>query len=456
MQNLTEYIIAAYRNIEDFLVTETDKQFVRVGRVLSNKEYLKGNHKILEREDSKWKGEVFYTTKLVLQEAKTIMNFHDTYLLGKNVSLKGTEGIVKEFNNVYRKGKFNKTDFDILRKVNRFGDCFEYIYIEDDVIKSKVIVPEDGFPIFSEDSNEYIGFIEHWTNAQSKVSYYNVYYIDKVEMYCNEGGEVYLIDTQSNISGLPVHYKNFSEYDEDFGRSELDDIIPIFDQLEDILSKMTDAVYTLSLSPMPVSIGQGIQGTIPSDSVGFSINLDNGDFKFANATMDYNTIKLLLDNLHNKLQTIAGIPSVAMGNSNVANVSEVSLSMLYSLASVKAMINEKWLREGFEDRWDVIRGLLVKQGIEFNADEYVDVEFNYSKPINQTELLTNLKTQWDMNAISLQTIIEKSELTTDSVQEIERIEKDKSNEVKKTIDKSEDIDIDGSRVIDKGNVKAVA
>ncbi|AKA71213.1 phage portal protein [Clostridium scatologenes] len=441
MQTLEQYIQNKYNSANDWFVNEVNQPWHmnRVSKVLQNRDYLKGVHKILEREDSKWKGEVFNTTKLILQESKTILNFHDTYLLGKKVSLTGSDDIVATFNNVYRKGKYNKIDFDILRKVNRFGDIFEYVYLDGGVIKSKLINSEDSYPIFSEDTGEYIGFIEYYTMDSNKVSYYNVYYMDHVECYNNENSELQLINEYNNISGLPIHYKNFNDYDEHCGLSELEDIKPILDQLEDILSKMTDAVYTLSLNPIPVSVGQRIEGTIPSDACGYSISIDAGEFKFVNAQMDYSTIKLLLDTLHKKLETIAGIPSVALGNSNVANVSEVSLSMLYSLASVKAMINEQWLREGFETRWEIIRKLLALQGIVFSEDEFIDCEFNYSRPINNQETLSNIKTQFDMGAISLQTIIEKSYLTNDVTGEMDRIEKEKINNVQQDLNNTSDI-----------------
>ncbi|EET84787.1 phage portal protein, SPP1 [Clostridium carboxidivorans P7] len=399
MQTLEQYIKDKYNNVEDWFVQEVQQpyNFNRISKILGNREYLKGIHKILQRENSKWKGEVFNTTKLILQEAKTILNFHDTYLLGKKVSITGSDNIVATFNNIYRKGKYSKIDFNILRKVNRFGDIFEYVYIDNKTIKSKLINSEDSYPIFSEDTGEYIGFIEYYTMDSNKVSYYNVYFSDHVECYSNESGDLQLINEYSNLSGLPIHYHNFNDYDDNCGLSELEDIKPILDQLEDILSKMTDSVYTLSLNPIAVTLGgQRVDATIPSDAVGYMINLDVGEFKFVNATMDYSTIKLLLDTLHKKLETIAAIPSVALGNSNVANVSEVSLSMLYSLASVKAMINEQWLHEGFETRWEIIRKLLALQGIVFSEDEFIDCEFNYSRPINNEEQLNNIKTQFDM------------------------------------------------------------
>ncbi|OOO63798.1 hypothetical protein BS638_06415 [Clostridium tepidum] len=79
------------------------------------------------------------------------------------------------------------------------------------------------------------------------------------------------------------------------------------------------------------------------------------------------------------------------------------------------------------------------QGIVFNDDDYIDVEFNYSKPINQNELLQNLKTQWEMGAISLQTIIEKSEITQDVTQELARLKSENIG------DKKEDIKTDENK-----------
>ncbi|NFT02947.1 phage portal protein [Clostridium sporogenes] len=455
MQSIENYINDRYDNNATWFEEEVKQgeHIHRISNVLNNKSYLSGQHRILNREDAKWKGKEFITTKLVLQEAKTILNFHSTYLLGKPISLKGSEDMVEQFNKVYRKGRYNRTDFNILDKVSKYGDCYEYVYVDNKTIKSKLINAEDGYPIYSEDTGEYICFVEHYTTNSNKVSYYNIYYKDRVECWNNEGGDLHLIDEKINISGLPIHYKNFNDSDSNCGRSDLEDIKPILDQIEDILSKMTDAVYTLSLNPIGVAIGQRVvrEGSdgIPADAVGYSINIDAGSFDFINANMDYSTIKLLLDTLHKKLETIAGIPSVAMGNSNVANVSEVSLSMLYSLASVKAMMNEQWLRDGFYERFEKIQKILAMQGIVFSDDDYIDVEFNYSKPINQQELLQNLKTQWEMGAISLQTIIEKSEITQDVTQELQRLTSEKNEDEKEDIktDKNKEF---GSNKIDNG------
>ena len=432
MQTLEDYINDRYSNDVNWFEQEVDQEnhLTRISNVVINKEYLQGIHKINQREDTQWKGQTYVTKKLILQQAKTILNFHSTYLLGKPLSLTGSENKVKEYQNIYRRGKYNNIDFKILDSVVKYGDAYEYVYTDNNKnIVSKIIKSEDGYPIYSEDTGDYIGFIEYYTITSNSVSYYNLYYSDRVESWSNEGEELHIIDTKTNISGLPIHYSNDeSEYD-NFGRSILEDLKPFFDEFEDIFSKMSDSIYTLSLNPIPFVSGQaGIEGEIPADACGYMIHADGGDLKFVNANMDYNTIKLYMDKLQQQLNLIAHMPSIALGNSNVANVSEVSLKLLYQLADVMAMLNEKWFRSGLSKRFEYFDKLLELKGITFADDEYVDVEFNYSRPVNSQEVLQNLQTQFNMGAISIQSIIEKSPITTDVSTELERLKEENNTD----------------------------
>ena len=75
------------------------------------------------------------------------------------------------------------------------------------------------------------------------------------------------------------------------------------------------------------------------------------------------------------------------------------------------------MRKGINKRLNVIKKLL---GLEGNCT----VAFNYSRPQNAKELLDNMKVQYELGAISKRTVIEKSPLTTDVEQELNRINKD--------------------------------
>ena len=136
---IDNYIATVYKNNPFWFMEEVNKtiNIHRISKVFGLKDYLRGNHRVLNREDMKFKDKEFKVKKLILQNAKTILNFHSTYLLGSPVSLVGSENIIKEMEDVYRFGNYNDVDFKLLDKMIKFGDGFEYIYKDNGRIKSK-------------------------------------------------------------------------------------------------------------------------------------------------------------------------------------------------------------------------------------------------------------------------------------------------------------------------------
>ena len=419
--NIEEYVMG-FDNPSKWFIEECNKPYhtMRVSNVYNNKDYLRGIHKILAKEDSKYKGKELITKKMIIQYAKTILKFHATYLLGKQVSLTGDEDIKRVFTNIYEDGLYESVDYKVLDRVNKFGDAYEYVYYKDGVIKSKVFDSGDSYPVYN-DMGEYIAFIEHWTDSQSNISYWNVYYPSYVEHWNNEGGDELLRTTDINVGGLPIHYHNTNDCDDNFGESILVDVKPLLDELEDILNKMSDAVYVNSLNPLPVTTGQRIDNTVPADAIGYVLNLDGGDYKVVSTMMDYQTIKLYLDNVKELINMVGCMPSV-LGNSNIANVSEVSLKMLFHMANVEAMENKKWLSVGFKERFEKIKALLSLQGESVVGK--IGVEYNVSIPVATDEVVQNLKAMKEMGAISVETIMEKSGYVHDISVEKERMSDD--------------------------------
>ncbi|MEG1028444.1 MAG: phage portal protein, partial [Oscillospiraceae bacterium] len=161
------------------------------------------------------------------------------------------------------------------------------------------------------------------------------------------------------------------------------------DEIENLLSKMTDSITVLSLNPLGISIGQRIDGTISKDVIGATINLeDSGDFKYANALLDYSSIKLLLDSLTQQLYVVAGVPSAIMGQSNISNVSEVSLKLLYQQTDNKAKQNIQVLKSGLFMRFAYVRKLLEKNGVKFSDEIFdtLDMEFSLNRPVDTNSL----------------------------------------------------------------------
>ena len=187
---------------------------------------------------------------------------------------------------------------------------------------------------------------------------------------------------------------------------------------------MDDAITVLSLNPLAFTTGQRIEGTVSADAIGYVINLDDGEFKYAVANLDSASIKLLYDALIQQLQMVASVPSIAFGQTNIANASEVTLKLIYQNIDNHARQLETYLRNGFNERFDRIEVLLNKKGIKFSDDDYLDVEFNYNRPIDTSEVIDQLNMQYNDGAISKRTYIEKSPLTDNVDIELKRIEEE--------------------------------
>ena len=74
---LLQYIDFNYHNSEHWFVDEVKKWHhqQRIRDILDNKEYLSGKHKINLRPNEYYNGKVYESRKIVLQYAKTILNF---------------------------------------------------------------------------------------------------------------------------------------------------------------------------------------------------------------------------------------------------------------------------------------------------------------------------------------------------------------------------------------------
>ncbi len=423
--SIDQYIREHHDGNPEWFVEECNSvaNMQRINKIVDIKEYLSGTHVILQAPSYMYNGKEFKPRKIVLQYAKNVLNFSTSYLLAHPITLTGQDSVVKEYKRVYKIGRYDRIDFDLLDKIMKYGLIAEYIHIDvNKDIKSKLIDPADSYPIYDDESN-YIAFIEHYTTADN-VSYYTVYYPEKVQKYCDKDGQLKLIGEYSNLSGLPIVYKNQNEIDSTIGRSNLEDIITIIDSMEDLLSKFADSFHKHH-NPIPVVIGQQLKGEgINPSVVGAGIVLDDGsDFKMVSNQLDYKSFETIYKTLMTTLLDISSVPGVSMGKVDISNLSEVSIKLLFSLSDVAASLNERYMREGIEQRFEVIRKLLSLKGIEFTDDEYdsLGMVFQYSRPQSATEIIDNLKVLRDMNAISIESILEHSPYTTDIVQELERL-----------------------------------
>jgi SPP1 family phage portal protein len=211
------------------------------------------------------------------------------------------------------------------------------------------------------------------------------------------------------------------------GRSSLEDYISIIDSLEDLISKYHDGLYRF-ISGIPVLKGTGLttkdgKGTIDPNAVGFLLQIDDtADFKIEQNKMDSASFKALYEILMAQLLNISQTPAIAMNAVEISNLSETSIRMMYSLASVKARLNEDSLLDGFIQRWDKIRKLLQLKGIEITGD--ISCTFEYDIPLNATETISNITALKQNGLISLETALSRTPYIYDVATEMQKIKSD--------------------------------
>lgn len=89
------------------------------------------------------------------------------------------------------------------------------------------------------------------------------------------------------------------------------------------------------------------------------------------------------------------------------------------MASVNSDEVKKWLNRGFRERFEKFQKILNMQGLSCDTD--VEVVYNVSMPVASTEMIANLKALREMGAISIESVMDKSELITDSDVEKQRL-----------------------------------
>ena len=428
MSNLQEYVNSKYDG-DMYWFKDEVKDYWHINRVrdiLDNRDYLSGKHKIKQRVDEVYNGKVFTTRKICLNYAKTLLQFETAFLLKNPVTLISNNlDALLQYKKVYREGKYNQLDYKILSNMVKYGEVYEYVYVDNsNRIKSMIFNAEDFYPVY-DNQGEMIAGIHYY--IWDGVSYYTIYTDDVVIEYNDIGGDLHCTGQYNNLSGLPIVYKIPSEEDELKGNASLNEYIDILDAMEDLISKYMDSFYKY-LNPIPMFKGTKLNtkdNLLDENAVGFALQLaEDADFQFVNSKMDYQSFKELWKTLKQSMLDISMTPSIALNSQDVSNLAETSIRMMYSLAEIKGSMNSLYLKQGFEKRWGKMKKLLNVLGNEVDEDAYIDCNFNMNIPQNESEIIENLTTATGGQPImSIERAVEVNPYCIDVNAELDRIGK---------------------------------
>lgn len=425
--NLQEYIKEYYGNVTYWFVSEVCQQqhIDRINKVVELKSYLDGERPKdgnLINIDGRW----IAPTRIKLNFASILLDHNVSFLMKNPVTLICGDDAetLKEYQNVYKKGRFKRIDTKLYENMKSCGQAFEYLYFDaKNNIQSKVLLPECSYPIYT-DTGNYVCYINHYMTT-NYIEYYTLYFPDRVEEYSSLSGKVTLLKTSVNYSGLPIAYRLPKKSNILDGKSDVEDWKQIIDNMEKLTSKYQDALYKF-ITGIPILIGGKLsitkdgKGAVDSSVVGHVMQLQEGsEFEFKQNKTDYQSMKLLHDTLFNYLLISSCVPAVSMNAQDVSNLSETSIRMMYQLAILKSGVDSQNMLDGFCIRWEQMRNMLESNKIYVDGD--IDCEFQMEIPQNAKEVIENLRTLREISGISFDAMLAKSPYTNDVVGEKEKI-----------------------------------
>lgn len=397
MNKLDNYIQEVYKNKNNWFEIEVMKQSNsnRVNNIIAIKDYLSGKHEILNRENIIHNGKTYKATSIVLQYAKPLLTFQTSFLFKNPITLTSDDNnTLVALQEVYKTGCYNDLDYKVADGLNKYGQVFEYVYVDNGLIKSKLLPCEECYPIYDEETGEYIALIQYYRVASSGVGYYTIFTEDKVIKYNDKGNVLRLQGEYNSLSGLPIHYIEPFENDATMPHSDIEDYVNIIDNMESLISKYFDSFYKF-LNPIPVmtgtklNIGKNGEGAVDKNIVGNMLQLDDGStFDMILGKMDYQSLKGLNDMLMKDLLNISMTPAISMGASDIANLAETSIRMMYTLPIMKGVLKSKILKEGFMERWDKIKRLL--RWFDISVEGNIDCSFEFAIPQNEQQIVADI------------------------------------------------------------------
>ena len=120
MDRLSYYIEKQYANNPRWFEEEVNQgnHAKRISDVINNRDYLAGRHKVLLRQDSQYKGKQLIVNKTVINYAKTVIKFHNTYLLGQPVQLSCyDENILQTYSDIHMLFQYDSEVYQIIARV---------------------------------------------------------------------------------------------------------------------------------------------------------------------------------------------------------------------------------------------------------------------------------------------------------------------------------------------------
>lgn len=413
-----------------------------VGRLLKNKQYYDGHHAIEGRKREKDTP----NSKITCNHAKDISDTATGYFMGNPITYSNSgEQDIAQLLTAFDNANVDDVDADNAQDMSIYGVAYEYVYAKEGEATptSKNISPLSTFIIVDDsiEENELCGVYYYKKKNSVENSYIYVAtvstahytYVINIEAMEVEQAKLCLVTEQptKHFFGEPqiIEYLNNKE-----GIGDFEQQIPLIDAYNTLMSdrindkeQFIDAVLVL----YGVMLGDDEEETTEAQKQLRENKLlelpEDAKAEYLTRQMDENGAEILRKAIKEDIYNFSHVPNF-MDENFAGNVSGVAME--YKLLGLEMItkVKERQYKKGLRKRIRLYCNFLSMKAILMEAGSIM-VTFSRALPKNLQELsqiVANLK-----NNVSAKTLLKMLPFVEDPDYEIEEVQKQKDEEVKR-------------------------
>jgi len=370
--------------------------------------YYLGRHDILDRT----KTYTLKNNKIVVNHAKFITDINTGYLMGNPVQYSSKTQDIDEILNAYKMQRISALDNEIAKDLSIFGMQYEYIFLSDNVLKSKDIDNRNCVIVYDDtmEHNKMYGIIYELGNKKDQ--YYQILVLtDTLIIEYAKNGVIVRGDEQVHTFGqVPIiEYHNNSEKLGDF-----EVVLPLIDAYNMLQSdrvndkeQLVDAIlvlYGINLTKEQANElkANRLMANVPKDSKA----------EYLIKAINEADADVLRQVIESDIHKISMTPNLTDENF-VGNSSGVAIKYKLIAFEQNIMNKERYFEEGLLERVKIYNNYFYSIGKMPLLDLWdVDVVFKRNLPQNDLEtsqMINNL-----MSLVDKKTLLENLSFVDDA------------------------------------------
>ena len=436
-----------------------------IERLIRNKQYYDGNHKICSRERTSGAP----NAKTVCNHAKDISDTATGYFMGNPITYSNTgDADIEPLLLAFDKANTDDTDSDIALNMSVYGVAYEYVYAKenDTTLMSKVLEPERTFIVYDDtiEENELFGVYYFYKKDDvnntgiwvATICTEHLQYVINIQgsdmtAVTNEFKLVNEVPTQHFMGMMPIieyqnNKDNIGDFEQQIGLIDAYDVL-MADGVND-KEQFIDAILVLYGSYLSDEVSENETEDEEQSPNAVKrlrdlklLELPEGaKAEYLSRTLDESGVEILRKAIKEDIYTFSHVPNLTDENF-VGNSSGVAME--YKLLGLEMItkVKQRYYKKGLRKRYKLFCNYLSLSQILVDSDSIV-ANFTRGLPKNLLELAQTISSL--KGTVSQKTLLSLLPFVEDPDEELEQVREDNAEAIKQQQELFNDPNADNS------------